>query len=512
METQDVIIIGSGIGGLSLAIELNKSRPDIKILVITKAATNDCNTSYAQGGIAAVMDTLIDSYESHIGDTLKCGRGLCDESVVRMVVTEAPERIKELENLGANFDEDSQQHYELGLEGGHSAHRIVHHKDKTGQEVENTLVNQLKTRRNITVLDNCIVVDLITRSKGIPDFGLTCEGVITFDSKTNIKASIWARTIVLASGGCGQVYKNTTNPLVATGDGFAIAYRAGAKIQNMRFMQFHPTSLYSTLSDGVSFLISEAVRGYGAYIVDNRNNRFIFDYDKRGELATRDIISSAITDYMAKTCEPCVYLDLRHLNKEKCEAEFPQITDYLTSLGYDISRDLIPIVPSAHYQCGGVVVNKDAETSISNLYAVGEVSYTGLHGANRLASNSLLEALVYAHHAALKILTYVNHNNEPISPNTKYTDEIQIGDFYTPKKIDRLILDIKTKMSAIAFDPYSVRHKALMIDLIIIQQFVNSELSNNRYSAHLLKLRNINETAILITQDIIDSIVPVGII
>ncbi len=501
MENTDILIVGSGIGGLSLAIKINSLNPDLKITLITKADALESNTRYAQGGIAAVLDTINDSFESHINDTLKCGVGLCIKPIVEMVVHKAPERIKELENLGVQFDKKSNGNIHLSLEGGHDAPRIAHHKDKTGFEIETVLLNEVKSRKNIDLISHQIVIDLVTNND---HENKKCIGVNVFEHLTNKIKSIAAKTIVLATGGCGQVYYNTTNPLVATGDGYGMAYRAGAILENMRFVQFHPTTLFQKNHNDVSFLISEAVRGFGAHVIDENENRFLFVYDKRGELATRDIVSAAIFENMKAKKTDCVYLDLRHLNAKAFQNNFPVITKKLTELGYHIPTDLIPIVPSAHYQCGGVKVNEKGQTTIENLYALGEVSCTGLHGANRLASNSLLEALVFAHEAAVNIVNnidFLKQNSKDLTPITK-ENLVQYTNYNWIQKQTNLL---KKTMSAATFQAVNYNYKKVLDFTEQILENIERENAENYYSMELLNLRSLATTAKIIIEDIIYS-------
>lgn len=409
MIQTDFLIIGSGIAGLTTAIKLAERFPSKNILIITKADESESNTKYAQGGIAVVIDEVADSFDKHIEDTLKAGAGLNDPSVVEMVIKEGPERLNEFINWGAKFDLDKKGDFQLGREGGHTEHRIVHHKDITGYELEQTLLRKVSGLDNIELHQFYFNIDLITEHQlnqinATRDSSLKCYGAYVFNQHTETIETIVSRFTVLATGGVGQVYQTTTNPSIATGDGIAIAYRAKAKIADMEFVQFHPTALYEP---GVSpaFLISEAVRGHGAHLKNKEGKRFVFDYDERGEMASRDIVAKAIDSEMKKSGEECVYLDCRHLDLQEFKQHFPNISDKCKSKGILIENDLIPVVPAAHYLCGGVEVNLYGQTSLDNLYACGEVSRTGLHGANRLASNSLLEAIVYAHNIADHIET-----------------------------------------------------------------------------------------------------------
>ncbi len=404
MKKTDILIIGSGIAGLFFAIKMAKKRPDLSIAIMTKEKAQNSNTQMAQGGIAVVTDHIEDSFEQHIQDTIQSGGGLCDEEIVRMVINQAPDRLKELIDIGVSFDKDKSGIWNLGLEGGHSQHRILHHKDMSGAEIEKKLINTISQLCNIILLENHLVIDINTKkNKGNP----SCIGAFYCDKINNKIKYIQAKTIVLSTGGCGQLFKNTTNPEIATGDGIAIASRAGALIKDIQYIQFHPTALYEG-DKNPFFLISEAVRGFGAHIVNDDKKRFIFKYDTRGELATRDIVSQAISEEMETSEKQHVYLDCRHLDFEEFYTHFPSITDYCNIIGLNPKTDLIPIVPVAHYQCGGINVNKNSETNIKNLYAIGECSRTGLHGKNRLASNSLLEALVFAHQASNQIEKTIN--------------------------------------------------------------------------------------------------------
>lgn len=397
MET-NFLIIGSGAAGLTLAVKLARAFPAKKITVVTKAHQAESNTKYAQGGVAAVFNLQVDSFGTHIEDTLIAGDGLCDEEVVEMVVRDGPARLRELMEWGARFDTDSTGAFHLGREGGHSEFRVLHHKDTTGNEIEQTLLVQVEQLKNIVLLPHHFAIDLITEHhfSQKQTGSLNCHGAYVLDQISGSIIAIKAHTTTLASGGLGRIYGHTTNPSVATGDGIAMAYRAKARIKNMEFIQFHPTALYDG-EQRAAFLISEAVRGFGAYLVNKRGERFMGKYDSRAELASRDIVARAIESEMKKWGDPCVFLDCTHLDANHFQEHFPAIYKTCADNNIDISTHWIPVVPAAHYLCGGVVVDRYGRTSINRLFACGECSYTGLHGANRLASNSLLEALVYAH-------------------------------------------------------------------------------------------------------------------
>lgn len=398
MLKTDVLIIGSGIAGLSVAIKVAQRFPERRCLVITKQESAESNTRYAQGGIAVVSDFAHDSFEDHIRDTLTAGDGLCDVAVVAHVVHEAPERLRELIAMGADFDRDDLGALILGREGGHKANRIIHHRDVTGLNISTVLLEKIKALPNVSMLAHHLAVDLIVRPATDSNGNAirVCQGANVLNVETNEIEQYAAPFTVLATGGAGQVYETTTNPGIATGDGIAMAYRAGASISNMEFVQFHPTALYERRS-GSAFLISEAVRGEGAYLRNHRGERFMFQYHIDGELACRDVVSRAISSEIRNGDEPFVYLDCTHIPQEKLLKHFPNIYETCHAKGIDITKDYIPVAPAAHYLCGGIDVDLRSRTSVQNLYACGECSNTGLHGANRLASNSLLEATVFAH-------------------------------------------------------------------------------------------------------------------
>ena len=397
----DYLVIGSGVAGLSFAL---RAAEHGTVCVVTKKESAESNTNYAQGGIAAVMDPADDT-EHHIEDTLVAGAGLCHPDVVRMVVEEGPERVRDLIDLGAQFSRDPDGDLHLGREGGHSAFRIVHAEDMTGREIERALLAAVRKSPSVTVLEYHYAVNLLTEHQLGHDTsageGLHCFGAYVLDSLSGRVQTVLARATLLAAGGAGQVYQHTTNPQVATGDGIAMAYRARAVVANMEFVQFHPTSLYLPGADfdGRSFLITEAVRGDGGLLTNLAGERFMPAYDDRQELAPRDVVARAIDDQLKKRGEDHVWLDISHRPADAVLAHFPNIQETLLAHGLDMTRAPIPVVPAAHYTCGGVVVDREARTSIAGLFACGEVTCSGLHGANRLASNSLLEALVYAHNA-----------------------------------------------------------------------------------------------------------------
>ena len=405
MQT-DFLVIGSGIAGLTYALKVAEACPDKTVTILTKTQSDETNTKYAQGGIAGVMDFDKDSFDKHIEDTMIAGDGLCDKEVVEIVVREGVERIKELINWGTNFDKDRDGDYALGREGGHSEFRILHHKDVTGKEMERALLEAIKSKPNIQLISHCFVLDIITQhhlgflvTKATPD--IECYGVYLLNLNTHKIEKIVAKITLLATGGNGQVYRTTTNPAIATGDGVAMVYRAKGRIENMEFIQFHPTALYEPGVRGQNFLITEAVRGDGGILRNQSGEAFMERYDERKDLAPRDIVARAIDNEMKINGTEYVFLDCRHFTKEKFTEHFPNIYDKCISIGIDITKDMIPVSPAAHYSCGGVQTDSVGRTSITNLYSAGECACTGLHGANRLASNSLLEAMVFAHRGYL---------------------------------------------------------------------------------------------------------------
>ena len=408
MRQTDFLVIGSGIAGLTYALKMAQEFPHKEILVMTKAAADETNTKYAQGGVAVVNDMENDSFEKHIDDTLIAGDGLCNRQVVEIVIKEGPHRVRELIEWGARFDKEQDGDYKLGKEGGHSEFRIIHHKDITGWEMERALLEAVSQQKNIEIIKHCFVVDIITQhhlgylvTKATPD--IVCYGVYVLNLETNNIEKIVARTTLLATGGNGQVYRTTTNPSIATGDGVAMVYRAKGRIENMEFIQFHPTALYEAGLRGQAFLITEAVRGDGGILRNKDGEAFMERYDVRKDLAPRDIVARAIDSEMKRTGNEHVWLDCRHFTKEKFTAHFPNIYQKCLSIGIDITKNMIPVAPAAHYSCGGIKVDEWGRSSIGNLYACGECSSTGLHGANRLASNSLLEAMVFAHRCYVDI-------------------------------------------------------------------------------------------------------------
>lgn len=428
----DVLIIGSGIAGLSYALKVAENH---SVYIVTKSNEDESNTKYAQGGIAAVWHDK-DTIEKHIQDTLIAGAGLCDEEAVRVVVTEGTERVRELIELGANFDKNKEGTYDLAKEGGHSEHRILHYKDITGYEIERALIAQIRKHKNITVLDHHYAIDVITQhhlgevvtshSKDIK-----CFGAYILNTKTQKIETVLSKITLMATGGAGHVYATTTNPTIATGDGIAMVYRAKGRVKDMEFVQFHPTSLYNP-GEHPSFLITEAIRGFGAVLKTVDGKEFMQKYDERLSLAPRDIVARAIDNELKTRGEDFVYLDCRHLDRKAFIEHFPNIYEKCMKLGIDPFVKMIPVVPAMHYLCGGILVDNNGQSTIGNLFAVGECACTGLHGANRLASNSLLEAVVFAHRAAK--LTAEN------LPNISFKDNIPNWDAEGTEHAEEMVL------------------------------------------------------------------------
>ena len=489
------LIIGSGVAGLTFALKIAEQFPDKKITIVTKANADESNTKYAQGGIAIVTDKIVDSYKKHIEDTLICGDGLCDKEVVKMVITEGPKRLKELIEWGAKFDKNDAGTLNLGKEGGHSENRVVHHKDQTGQEIQRAISHQVHQKENISVLDYHLAIDLITENNH-------CLGAYVLNEKTNEILTFQSDFTLLATGGIGHLYGHTTNPVIATGDGIAMAYRANAIIKEMEFIQFHPTALYDA-STGTSFLISEAVRGFGAYLRTQNGHRFMPDYDSRGDLASRDIVSQCIDLELKKSGDDCVYLDCSHLNMEDFIKHFPMIYTHCKSIGLDLSKDWIPVVPAQHYLCGGIAVDKVGKTSVENLFACGECSRTGLHGANRLASNSLLEALVYSD----KIFTYLSNTSfdktqfEGQVTAWKLVSKPAINQDFVIKRKAKLQLLMRKNAGIVRNDADLLKAKE---KLSIWKNEIEDKMANYQINADLCELQNLITIGTLIVQQSIE--------
>lgn len=401
----DAVVVGSGIAGLSFA--LKSSKLGHKVAIITKKERSDTNTNHAQGGIASVTSST-DDFESHLQDTLIAGDGLCDKDAVMEIVKSGPQQIQDLIKEGVEFTSLDDGSPSLGREGGHSQRRILHVKDYTGRAIEEALLKACALDKNIEILEHHFAIDLITTSRAktlLNDQDNRIIGIYVYDTKKSIVETMRTPVVMLATGGTGCVYMYTTNPEIATGDGIAMAYRAGAEVANLEFIQFHPTAMYSR--DGERFLISEAVRGEGAILRNAKGEAFMARYDARKDLAPRDIVARAIDSEMKRLGSPHVWLDITHRSAEELKSRFPQIYEHCLEKGIDISKSYMPVVPAAHYMCGGIRTKLDASTTIKGLYACGEVACTGLHGANRLASNSLLEAVVLADNASRAVDSYL---------------------------------------------------------------------------------------------------------
>jgi L-aspartate oxidase len=470
MKQADFIVIGSGISGLNFALNASKKG---RVLVITKKEIIESTTNYAQGGVAAVL-SHIDNFNKHIKDTLKAGVFHNNKKAVELMVKNGPEQIKQLLKIGVNFDFNNDK-LSLAKEGGHSEKRIAHVKDRTGHSIEKALIKKVRSNPNINIIENCFAIDLLVKNNA-------CHGVRVLHNNT-IK-NLFSSAVILATGGAGQVYKNTTNPKISTGDGIAMAKRAGAKLKDTEFVQFHPTAL--NLKGKKKFLLSEALRGEGAYLRNSNRNRFMHKYHKNKELAPRDIVSRAI--YNEEKNGP-VYLDITHKDAGFIKERFSYIYKNLKKYGLDLTKDLIPVSPAAHYLCGGIKVNLSGETTINYLFAFGEVACTGVHGANRLASNSLLEAIVFSARIA-KSLNKTNNLNHPKFKIESKKPKKRPNYIYIRKKIKKIMW----KKAGI------VRNKA---DLKEAYDMLNKIKNNFEYSnkdIYALETRNMLETALQITK------------
>jgi len=493
----DVLIIGSGASGLSLALQLAEAG-NTRIAVLSKAAVNEGATFYAQGGISAVLDNQ-DSIESHVEDTLIAGGGLCDPAIVKFVVENGKDSIRWLIDIGVNFTRSTEAdayEYHLHQEGGHSHRRIIHSADSTGRAVETTLVSRVRTHANIDLFEFQTAVDLILGNKvGLADN--RCVGAYVYDQKADQVNVFRARTVVLATGGAGKVYLYTSNPDICTGDGIAMAWRAGCRIANMEFIQFHPTCLYHP--DAKSFLISEALRGEGAKLLRPDGTEFMQRYDSRAELAPRDVVARAIDHEMKRLGADCMYLDITHHSTDFIIEHFPAIYARCLQHGIDISKVRIPVVPAAHYTCGGVVIDKHGRTDIEGLYAIGEVSCSGLHGANRMASNSLLECVVFAHSAYKDIRSKLDQIEVPVEipawDETRVTDsDEEVVVAHNWDEIRRFMWDY------VGIVRTGKRLKRAQNRIRLLQGEIHEYYSHFRLTNDLIELRNIAVVAELIIE------------
>lgn len=512
----DFLIIGSGIAGLSLGIKLSTLG---KVIIVTKKQKAESNTNYAQGGIASVLGKD-DNFDLHIKDTLECGAGLSNVKAVEKIVREGPERIKELAELGAEFSRERDE-FLLGREGGHSRNRIVHAKDLTGMEIERALLFKANQNQKITIFEYYFAIDFLTDKnfkEDIPELKSDnidnsksktgCYGIYALNARTGEVEKIVARKTILATGGLGQIYLHTTNPAIATGDGFAMAYRAGCEIANMEFVQFHPTSLYEKEVNDTTqvFLISEAVRGAGAILKTKSGEKFMHKYDSRECLAPRDIVARAIDNELKKSGDAFVYLDASPIGEERIKNNFPNIYKVCLERGIDITKDMIPVVPAAHYACGGVKTNLDGKTCIKNLFACGEVTMSGVHGANRLASNSLLEAVVFSD-AVFRYLKNFYEEKNDISDkklDALYENILEWDDSGTENAEEWILIsynkrEIKEIMSdyvGIVRNTYRLKRAFRRIKMMKeeIQEFYRK----TKVTVELLELRNLVTVAYLI--------------
>ncbi len=503
--TTDILIIGSGIGGLTTAIKTAMLRPNDKITVLTKTEEGESNTSYAQGGVAAVWNKEVDNYEKHKADTLDAGDGLCTASIVDIVVQEGPARVQDIIDWGARFDKaPGEDEYDLGKEGGHSENRILHYKDLTGWEMQRAIMAKADEYPNITVLQHYYAVDVITQhhigytvTRLMQD--IECYGAYALNKETGEIEAILAKVTVVATGGTGQVYRSTTNPVIATGDGIAMVYRAKGWIENMEFVQFHPTSLYNPAGDNPVFLVSEAVRGYGGILKRRDGSEFMQEYDPRKSLAPRDIVARAIDNEMKINGEECMFLDCTHIDKDKFYAHFPTIYDKCISLGIDPMKDMIPVVPACHYMCGGIKVDDFGRSSINRLYAVGECTSTGLHGANRLASNSLLEAMVFGHRIAIDIdQTLDQYQIQEGIPEWSTSSATTAKEMVL---ITQSLKELKEVMSNyVGIVRSNVRLKRALDRLLLLYQETERLYNTTAVSPQICELRNLISICYLITR------------
>lgn len=493
----DFLVIGSGIAGMSFALKVAHKG---KVAILCKTQMEEANTHYAQGGVASVTKPT-DEFEHHVTDTLIAGDGICDEAVVRKVVEGAPEQIKQLVSWGVDFDKNEKGEFDLHKEGGHSDFRILHHKDNTGEEIQDSLIEAVKKHPNIDIYDQHYAIEIITQhhlgqlvKHTTPN--IECYGAYVLDIRTNHVHTFLAKITMMATGGIGNIYQTTTNPPVATGDGISMVYRAKGLVEDMEFVQFHPTALYHP-GDRPSFLITEAMRGYGGILRNKKGEAFMKKYDSRGSLAPRDVVARAIDNEMKITGDEHVFLDVTHKDPETTKREYPTIYNKCLSIGIDITKDYIPVAPAAHYLCGGIKVDMNARTTIHNLYAAGECSCTGLHGANRLASNSLIEAVVYADAAAKDALKYL--------PAISWNDEIpEWNDEGTSLNEEMVLITQSEKEVNQIMNAYvgivrsNLRLKRAYDRLEILYRETENLFQRSVVSKEICELRNIINTAYLV--------------
>tara|TARA_E500000178_G_C17031533_1_gene760870 strand:- start:856 stop:2412 length:1557 start_codon:yes stop_codon:yes gene_type:complete len=498
--TVDVLVIGTGISGLTYAIYLGEKNPKLSVLLISKSDLNESNTRYAQGGIAVVSNFNNDSFEKHIADTLKAGAGRCNSEVVKFVIEEGHDRVQELIKWGAQFDK-TKENLDLSHEAGHSEKRIVHYQDQTGKQIQEALIAKIKTFPNIQLLERHTLVDLITDHHAKEKFN-RCYGAYVISQEEEKILTITSKITVLSTGGAGSLYAHSTNPSIATGDGLGAAYRAKVMMEDLPFVQFHPTALHPKIN-GNTFLITEAVRGAGAKLLNSKGERFMLNNDPRAELAPRDIVARGIQTEIEKQEEPYVWLDGAKIELKQWKTYFPTIFNTCKKLGIHLPENPIPVVPAAHYFCGGVKVDSNSESKLKGLYAIGECSATGLHGANRLASNSLLESLVFAHRAASHTLESLNEN----LPDTVFYNAIPKwkGDAYSNSTEIKYLIKYRSELQQIMTKYVGIfkTTRGLKIAEKRIDQLyriIKNNYNSNKLTNGLCELRNMINIAYLITK------------